>query len=126
MSETDAEFLDRLQPSWPGTNDSVRLPMSDFDRLFALARRGAAVDTNPQTVGETVREDVPKGFMAGWLLGVADAAKCADEFADKWATVWRKGLKCDSHLEGMSDGADDVAQAIRALPPPPAGETNER
>ena len=46
-SETDAEFLDRLQPSWPGTNDSVRLPMADFTRLFALARRGAAMTPRP-------------------------------------------------------------------------------
>ena len=111
MSETDAEFLDRLQPSWPGTNDSVRLPMSDFDRLFALARRGAA--------------EAPKGFTAGWVTGRADAAKVAEDLENKWSAVWRKGLKCDSHLEGMSDGAGDVADAIRALPPPPTGETNE-
>lgn len=45
MAESDEEFLARLQPSWPGTNDSVRLPMSDFNRLFTLARRGAEVQT---------------------------------------------------------------------------------
>ena len=37
MSETDEEFMNRMSPSWPGTNDSVRLPMSDFNRLFARA-----------------------------------------------------------------------------------------
>ena len=118
MSETDAEFLDEME-AW--VTGSLVFKKEHRDRLFALARRGAAIDTIPQTSSDTVREDVPKGFMAGWLLGRADAAKCADEFADKWSTVWRKGLKCDSHLEGMSDGADDVAQAIRALPPPPKG-----
>lgn len=116
--ESDAEFVERIKREWDGDNVPC---VEDFDQLIALARRGAAIDTIPQTSSDTVREDVSKGFMAGWLLGRADAAKCADEFADKWSTVWRKGLKCDSHLEGMSDGADDVAQAIRALPPPPKG-----
>lgn len=108
-SETDAIFLDRMEHDW--VHDIV--PNSDDAyRLFALARRGAA--------------DAPKGFTAGWVTGRADAAKVAEELENKWSAVWRKGLKCDSHLEGMSDGAGDVADAIRALPPPPAGETNER
>jgi len=40
-------------------------------------------------------------------------AKVAERMSDEWATEWRKGRKCDTHLEGMSDGADDVAAAIR-------------
>ena len=44
-----------------------------------------------------------------------EAAKLAEAKADEWATVWRNGLKCDSHMEGMSDGADEIASAIRAL-----------
>ena len=43
------------------------------------------------------------------------AAKLAEAKADEWATVWRNGLKCDSHMEGMSDGADEIAAAIRAM-----------
>jgi len=70
VSETDVEFLDRLQPSWPGTNDSVRLPMSDFDRLFALARRGAEMQWRPiqeDYEGEVILwprgSDVPSHFL---------------------------------------------------------------
>ena len=44
-----------------------------------------------------------------------EAAKLADTKADEWATVWRNGLKCDSHMEGMSDGADEIAAAIREM-----------
>ena len=44
-----------------------------------------------------------------------EAAKLAEAMADEWATVWRNGLKCDSHMEGMSDGADEIAAAIRAM-----------
>jgi hypothetical protein len=59
-----------------------------------------------------------------WELGMAraaiavaleEAAKLAEAKCDEWATVWRNGLKCDSHMEGKSDGADDIAAAIRAL-----------
>lgn len=107
-SETGAEFVERIKREWDGDNVPC---VEDFDQLIALARRGAA--------------DAPKGFTAGWVTGRADAAKVAEELENKWSAVWRKGLKCDSHLEGMSDGAGDVADAIRALPPPPAGETNE-
>lgn len=105
-AETDAEFVERIESRW-----MIAAPVADITRLFALASRGAAA--------------APKGFTAGWVTGRADAAKVAEELENKWSAVWRKGLKCDSHLEGMSDGAGDVADAIRALPPPPAGETNE-
>ena len=107
-SETDAEFLDSMEEWVIG---SLVFKAEHRKRLFALARRGAA--------------EAPKGFTAGWVTGRADAAKVAEDLENKWSAVWRKGLKCDSHLEGMSDGAGDVADAIRALPPPPAGETNE-
>jgi phage protein D len=105
-SETDAEFVERMA-------QELDYGLASFNdrRLFALARRGAA--------------DAPKGFTAGWLAGRADAAKVAEELGDKWFVVWRKGLKADSHLESMSDGADEVAAAIRELPPPPAGETSD-
>ena len=53
MSETDEEFMNSMSPSWPGTNDSVRLPMSDFNRLFDLARRGATANWK---YAETCRE----------------------------------------------------------------------
>lgn len=52
---------------------------------------------------------------AAIAIVLEEAARCAEAKADEWATEWRKGMKCDSHLEGKSDGADDVATAIRAL-----------
>lgn len=109
-SETDEHFVERISRAIYDSNSIHK--DADLIRLFDLARRGAA--------------DAPKGFTAGWVTGRADAAKVAEDLENKWSAVWRKGLKCDSHLEGMSDGAGDVADAIRALPPPPpAGETNE-
>jgi hypothetical protein len=44
-----------------------------------------------------------------------EAAKVADDLSDRWTKEWRAGLKADSRLEALSDGADDVAFAIRAL-----------
>ena len=114
-SEGDAEFVERI-------SDFIRrqFGIADGTRIRALARRGAEIENPGQ---DAKQSEGLSQWTCGWIAGREAAAKCADEFADKWATVWRKGLKCDSHLEGMSDGADDVAQAIRALPPPPAGET---
>jgi lactate dehydrogenase-like 2-hydroxyacid dehydrogenase len=48
-------------------------------------------------------------------LALEEAAKVADALEDSLATEWRNGRKCDSHLEGKSDGAGEVAAAIRAL-----------
>lgn len=43
------------------------------------------------------------------------AAKVAEEIEDRYAREWRAGHKSDSHMEGMSDGAGEVAAAIRSL-----------
>ena len=48
-------------------------------------------------------------------MALEEAAKLAEAKADEWATVWRNRFKADSHMEGMSDGADEIASAIRAL-----------
>ena len=44
-----------------------------------------------------------------------EAAKACEKIEDDYDDDWRKGGKSDSHLEGMSDGANDCASAIRAL-----------
>ena len=44
-----------------------------------------------------------------------EAAKLAEAKADEWATVWRNRFKTDSHMEGKSDGADEIAATIRAM-----------
>ena len=52
---------------------------------------------------------------AAIALVLEEAAKVADDLSDRWTKEWRAGLKGDSRLEALSDGADDVAFAIRAL-----------
>jgi hypothetical protein len=42
-----------------------------------------------------------------------ECAKLAEEIAYEYLKEWRAGFKSDSHLEGKSDGADEVADAIR-------------
>ena len=44
-----------------------------------------------------------------------EAAKLAEALGDEWATVWRNRMKADSHMEGKSAGADEIASAIRAM-----------
>ena len=60
-SETDAEFLDRLEAT-PRYNPAYRTLVSD--RLFALARRGAAVQWRP------IQEDY-EGEVLLWPRGSA-------------------------------------------------------
>lgn len=42
-------------------------------------------------------------------------ARVADAKEDEYETSYRAGLKSSQHLQGMSDGAGEVAAAIRAL-----------
>ena len=102
-SESDAEFLDRLQPSWPGTNDSVRLPMSDFTRLFALARRGAAVQAERRT-------GLRLAMVAATLLDQED-------LPDEPSAILCGSIDAIRNLAGLLGDPVDVI--------PPAGETNE-
>lgn len=111
--ESDAEFVERIKREWDGDNVPC---VEDFDQLIALARRGAAMDTKPQTSSETVREDEPKGFMAGWLLGRADAAKVLDDMP----CAPSQGIH--DYWAGYRAALTYGAVHIRALPPPPAGE----
>ena len=53
-----------------------------------------------------------------WNEAMEEAAKVADTLEDALSVEWRKGLKCDSHQEGRSDGAGEVAAAIRARKKP--------
>ena len=43
-----------------------------------------------------------------------DCAKIADTFDDQWTKEWRAGHKSNSHTEGKSDGASEIAWAIRS------------
>lgn len=57
--------------------------------------------------------DLPAIIRKAKAEAYEDAAKVADTISDEWTAEWRKGHKANSHLEGMSDGACDIAAAIR-------------
>ena len=87
-----------------------------------MTDRDELVEKVVDAIREAKDSAPPDGKPLGYHLADAaiavvleEAAKLAEAKADEWATVWRNGLKCDSHMEGMSDGADEIASAIRAL-----------
>jgi hypothetical protein len=51
----------------------------------------------------------------GYQRGLEAAAKVADSAEERRTASWRAGLRADSHLEGMSDAADEIAALIRLL-----------
>ena len=152
MSETDEEFLSRLQPSWPGTNDSVRLPMSDFNRLFALARRGAHLCGTARSLGwpddggegafefvvrltrEVAFEDARRGAAMQWRP-IEEAPK--EPVEEGWTRGpliyvqpawggWDIGwwdLRLNCFRMTGDDGpGDEQPTHWMPLPPPPSGE----
>lgn len=46
---------------------------------------------------------------------IEECARVADGMGDGWHREWRADLKASTHLEGKSDGADEIATAIRNL-----------
>ncbi len=55
-------------------------------------------------------------FIAAAIdIVLEEAAKLAEAKADEWSTAWRNRMKADSHMEGKSAGADEIAAAIRAM-----------
>lgn len=114
-SETDAEFLDRLEAT-QRYNPSYRT--LDSDRLFALARRGAAVQAERRTglrlamVAATLLDqedlpDEPSAILCGSIDAIRNLAGLLGDPVDV--------------IPPLSKGLD----FIDPLPPPPAGETNE-
>ena len=79
------------------------------------------IDTPPKAVWQKEmwieREEDMYGIPPKGTVRIVDrkAWMVADRMSREWATEWHRTLKCDEHMEGMSDGADDVAAAIRAL-----------
>lgn len=66
--------------------------------------------------GNPLRQDTKiAALRQARIDALEEAAKVAEAKADEWATVWRNRFKVDSHMEGKSDGADEIAAAIRAL-----------
>lgn len=96
-SETDEQFVERIESRW-----MIAAPEADINRLFALARRGAS--------------------PAGWEWMREQAAKCVEDNAAvlDHPSVYMGG---PSRVAKMKAGF--FAEAIRALPPPPAGEPRD-
>jgi hypothetical protein len=99
---------------------SIREPMTDpRDELrdkVAIAIDTAICTGDQSSVAmELTSEEIKTLADAAIAMALEEAAKLAEAKADEWATVWRNRFKTDSHMEGKSDGAYDIAAAIRAL-----------
>lgn len=105
MTETDKEFLDRY---WEYLNWDTEDP--DFDRLFALARRGAEMQWRPI-------ETAPKDGR--WLM--VSAERWEPETACWSESVWLTGWYCGG---GRSDSYGPSFEPTHwmPLPTPPSGE----
>ena len=102
------------------SSPSRRTPMTDpRDELrdkVAIAIDTAICTGDQSSVAmELTSEEIKTLADAAIAMALEEAAKLAEAKADEWATVWRNRFKTDSHMEGKSDGADEIAAAIRAM-----------
>lgn len=103
MAETDAEFLNRYWTELNWDTDDA-----DFDRLFALARRGAEmqwrpIETAPKEGGPILLFEPPGDEDQ---IGVGYYEPVTDHEGTEWLTFWETGVRCD-------------ATHWMPLPPPP-------
>ena len=77
--------------------------------LLAKVQR-AICDEMPMDIG---LYDCEQAARAAIAVIAQECAKLAEEISYEYLKEWRAGFKSDSHLEGKSDGADEVADAIR-------------
>jgi hypothetical protein len=70
----------------------------------------AICDEMPMDIG---LYDCKEAARAAIAIITQECAKLAEEIAYEYIKEWRAGFKSDSYLEGKSDGADEVAYAIR-------------
>jgi hypothetical protein len=82
--------------------------MSETDLLAKVQR--AICDEMPMDIGFYYCKQAARAAIA---VIAQECAKLAEEIAYEYLKEWRAGFKSDSHLEGKSDGADEVADAIR-------------
>lgn len=137
MSESDAEFLEWVRDQWDGGNSPNE---EDFDRLFALARRGAAMQWRP--IG-TAPKDGTRMLLAyhnsmhNWRRLIAFYAPkltIEQQFDDKGWCDYDEANDRFCLREGWYeciDNWDDYSYVHMSgvtpthwmpLPPPPAGE----
>ena len=92
--------------------------MADIvERLRKLADRESPYGSLPDVLDEAADEitALRAALSTTRAAALEEAARVAEAKGDEWTKEWRAALKCSSYLEGMSDGTDDVAAAIRAL-----------
>ena len=97
-SEADQQFMDRVDLDLDLNNTA------DIQRLFDLARRGAAVQWREPTDAECANAAMSYRHDYGLLSD--DMRKAMRHEARHWLYAWWKNIEMP-------------------LPPPPAGETNE-
>lgn len=102
--ESDAEFLNRYWTELNWDTDDA-----DFDRLFALARRGAAMQWRPI-------EEAPKD-------GTEFIAYRPD--AGVFTASYDPEQECWFANHGYEDITDDQPTHWMPLPPPPSGEPRD-
>ena len=102
-SETDAEFVADME--WLHSHDrDAALPPEKLSRLFALARRGAAVQWRP------IKEAVNSHCRVLLYVDPYGAG------SGHWDNGWKAHFCLNKEAQPSH---------FMLLPPPPAGETNE-
>lgn len=126
-SETDEEFVADME--WLHSHDrEAALPPEKLSRLFALARRGAAVQWRPISESDPVPRDgtpfaiccegEPDSIECGWYdpLTVFDYEEAENG-------LYKKTPRIGYEWSGFNNM--HRATHWMPLPPPPAGETSD-
>ena len=111
MSETGAEFVERMKREWDGDNVPC---VEDFDQLIALARRGAAMQWRP------IEEAPSTGMGPQMILGHAE--KKWIRFGWYYAACRKWYYSGTSERTQYAQVEGDAPTHFMPLPPPPAGE----
>lgn len=75
---------------------------------------------NPPSTESATPAVTPGGYARGFSAGIEAAAQVAEKNAAQWWAEYKDRMSehcADPHYQGMSDGADEVAEDIRALTP---------
>lgn len=104
LSEERArEVLYEAERSYAGSGRLYRTEEAQSAIVRAMHQYAAGLQGEVEAL-RTQRDEV-----------IEECATVASEMGDAWHREWRAGLKASTHLEGKSDGADEIAAAIRNL-----------
>ncbi len=88
-----------------------------FREVAARLVRGFKLD-DKDTLLRQQQADTTAAETRGWNAAIDAAVSVACGAGMAWHDQWRAGHKADPYLQGMSDGADDIENQIRALAKP--------